>query len=64
MGKVRRRRGCGAAARVWGGAVRGGGEERGWFDGLEGGGAWVFILGRGGFTWRRDQGIGIGVGKI
>ena len=33
------------------GALIGGrrGEERCWFDVLEGGGAWVFILGRGGF---------------
>ena len=48
---LRRRRKAAAlgGAVVRGGAVRGGGEERCWFDGLEGGGAWVFILGRGGF---------------
>ena len=40
------------------------GEERCWFDVLEGGGCLGIYIGEGGFTWRRDQGIGIGVGKI
>ena len=42
------RRGLGGAAARRGAAERRG-EERCWFDVFRGGGAWVFILGRGGF---------------
>ena len=56
MGKVRRRRGEGGAV-VRGGAVRGGGEERCWFDGLEGGCLGIYIGEGRVFAWGRGQEI-------
>ena len=46
------------AAAVLGGAVRGGGEERCWFDGLEGEGCLGIYIGEGRvFAWGRGQEI-------
>ena len=73
VGEGRRR--CRQGAAAAGDAGRGEGERRGVRRGLgggergfdlmfRGGGCLGIYIMEGGFTWRRDQGIGIGVGKI
>ena len=53
----RRKAAAGVGWRGEGGAVRGGGEERCWFDGLEGGVLGYLYWGGEGFAWGRGQEI-------